>query len=79
MTVKAKEIHVDEGKIFYADGEELKSNAHVNRIVEAANQGNWVLVCPISFPQYMPKLFEKLDHMRSAGQINKKFRLFIDL
>jgi len=50
LTVKAKEIHVDEGKIFFADGEELKANTHVNRIIDAANVGSWVLVCPINFP-----------------------------
>lgn len=79
LTVKAKEIQLEEGKIFFADGEELRSNTHVNRIIEAANVGSWVLVCPINFPQYRQKLFEKLDHMRQAGQINKNFRLYFDL
>lgn len=67
LMVKAKEINLDEGKIFFAEGEEIKQNAHINQIVDAANTGSWVLVCPVNFPNYMQKLSEKLDHMKNAG------------
>ncbi len=67
LMVKSKEINLDEGKIFFAEGDEIKQNAHVNQILEAANTGSWVLVCPINFPSYTQKLFEKLEHMKTAG------------
>jgi hypothetical protein len=37
------------------------------------------LICPLGFPQYLPKLNEKLDYMRQHGQINSNFRLILDL
>jgi hypothetical protein len=67
LMVKAKEINLDEGKIFFAEGEEIKQNAHINQIVDAASTGSWVLVCPVNFPNYMQKLSEKLEHMKNAG------------
>jgi len=77
--VQAKDANLDEGRIFFEENDTVSTTAHVSRIVEAAHLGHWVLVCPIAFPHYFGKLVEKLDHMRSAGQISASFRLMMDL
>jgi len=75
---------LDEGKIFFNESEKQiqqagPSNPHIQQIIEAATEGNWVLLCPVMFPHFFSKLLEKLGHMSSQGQINPNFRLLVDL
>lgn len=62
--IQQKDANIDEGKIFFDENPDTKNTPHLPRIVEAAIKGHWVLICPLGFPQYLPKLNEKLDHMR---------------
>lgn len=48
----------------------------VERIMECAREGNWVLICAVQFPQYFTKLSASLKEM--ADEISSNFRLIID-
>ena len=48
----------------------------LNKILDAARTGKWVLVCPIVFPQYLPRVVEKLHEV--GMKVHTDFRLIID-
>ena len=48
----------------------------VQTIMESAREGNWVLLCPVQFPQYFTKLMQSLKDNEEF--INENFRLLID-
>lgn len=78
-SVRECDVNVDQGRVIFDDGTDTSSGAQVERIVEAAREGNWVLMCPIVFPQYMNKVHARLDTLRSAGEIHPEFRFLVDL
>ena len=41
----------------------LAENEPVEKVLECARDGGWVLICPIQFPQYFTKLYERLQTM----------------
>jgi hypothetical protein len=43
-----KDVNIDEGKILFED--EPNSVPHINRVLDAAQQGHWVMICPLAFP-----------------------------
>jgi len=49
----------------------------MNKILDAARYGKWVLVCPVVFPQYMSKLCEKLQQEQTC--VHADFRLILDI
>ena len=57
----------------------LAENEPVDRVLECAREGSWVLICPIQFPQYFTKLYEKLQEIIKSGECHKDFRMFFDL
>lgn len=57
----------------------LAESEPVAKVLECAREGSWVLICPIQFPQYFTKLYERLQEMRKAGECHKDFRVFFDL
>ena len=82
MSVKEKDVNLDEGKIFFSESETSvgkDQHAHIHLILEAARAGDWVLICPVQFPHYFQKLKEKLTTMKHLGQIEPRFRLLVDL
>lgn len=83
MQSRAKDVNLDEGRIFYADeaGAEIadQKNPHLQQICEAAREGSWVLIVPVQFPHYFPRLIERLQEMKAEGQIHGGFRLLVDL
>jgi hypothetical protein len=48
----------------------------VDKILECARNGQWVLICPVQFPQYFTKLSQSLKKM--SDQIDPNFRLIMD-
>ena len=48
----------------------------VKTILQSAREGNWVLICPVQFPQYFTKLMQSLKEIKS--EIHENFRLMID-
>lgn len=48
----------------------------VQTILQSAREGNWVLICPVQFPQYFTKLMQSLKEIK--GEIHENFRLMID-
>ena len=60
-----KEINLD-------NAEESPTEA----ILQAAEEGSWVLICPVQFPQYFTKLSQRLKEIESS--IDPNFRLIMD-
>ena len=48
----------------------------IERILECARNGHWVLICPVQFPQYFTKLSHSLKKMQD--DISTNFRMIID-
>jgi hypothetical protein len=50
MTVKQRDVNLDEGKIFFSESESTVGkdhHPHTHHILQAARAGEWVLLCPI--------------------------------
>lgn len=71
----SKDVNMDQGKVIFEDtnngfDNNSSENPHVTKIAGAALNGNWVLIVPIIFPQYMNRVYEKLDEMRQNDEIH---------
>ena len=51
----------------------------MKQIIRAAQDGSWVLLCPVQFPHTFPKLLEKLGAMREVNEVHPHFRLIVDI
>ena len=76
--LKQRNANLDEGSIVHEINLLKAEESPVNKIIECARNGSWVLICPIQFPQYFVKLGEKLAELKES-EVNKNFRLFFDL
>ena len=66
---------MDEGTILHEINLQTAEESPIEKVIECAQNGTWVLICPIQFPQYFTKLRERLETVT----IDKNFRIFFDL
>ena len=69
---------MDEGTIVHEINLLQAEDSPINKIVECARNGTWVLICPIQFPQYFTKLSDRLKQLKDS-EVNRNFRIFFDL
>jgi hypothetical protein len=76
--LKLRKINLCKGEIIREINIENAIDSTVQRILEAAISGEWILICPIQFPQYFMKLSQALNNL-NPKQVHDNFRLLIDL
>ena len=76
LALKQRNVNLDDSSIVREVNFNLAEQQPVDKILECARNGQWVLICPVQFPQYFTKLSQSLKKM--SDQIDPNFRLIID-
>lgn len=74
--LKDRFVNMDESNLVKEINLDNAEETPVQTIMESAREGNWVLICPVQFPQYFTKLMQSLKENEEF--INENFRLLID-
>jgi hypothetical protein len=77
-SMKQRNVDLNEGSVATEMDSITEEDRLIESVLESARNGDWVLVCPIQFPQYTWKLLARLDQIRKNGEINGHFRLIYD-
>ena len=76
LALKQRNVDLDDASVVREVNFDEAEEQPVEKVLECARNGTWVLLCPVQFPQFFTKLRQNLKEIES--EIDSNFRLIID-